>query len=137
MDFPHMAFHPFAICAFIAFGVFAYVTIRTKPDLPTFIGAINSVGASPTALTVLFIGCVMLVMCKTYSLDSTVAGTIVGCGINMLTNQFTKGHTDSSGKTSSDTTNVPPTTTVSSSTATNQVGTSNEPPSPPTISSTP
>ena len=106
-----MTFHPFAICAFIVFGIFAYITIRTKPDLPTFIGAINSVGAQPTGITVLLIGCVMLVLCKTYSLDSTIAGGIVGCGINMLTNQFSKTHVDASGAVTSDTTipNTPPT----------------------------
>lgn len=129
----HIAFHPFAICAFIAFGIFAWVCIRTKPDLPTFIGAINSVGSSPTAITVMMIGCVMLVMCKQYGLDSTIAGGIIGVASNRLTTQFSKSHTDTTGNNiTSDTTNVPPITTTSTTAATNQVGTSNEPTPPPT-----
>ena len=105
-----MIFHPFAICAFVLFGVFAYIAIRTKPDLPMFIESMNSVGAQPTGVFVLVVGCVMLVVCKTYALDSTIAGGIVGCGINMLTNQFTKQHTDSAGNTTTDTT-IPSTPT--------------------------
>lgn len=85
-----MIFHPFAIMAMAMMALFCYLVIRTKSDLPTFITSLNSVGAQPVGMSVLCVGCVMLVLCKQYDLDSTIAGGIVGCGINMLTNQFSK-----------------------------------------------
>jgi hypothetical protein len=85
-----LAYHPFTWIGFIFIGLFAYLVIRTKADLPTFITSLNSFGAQPVGIAVLSIGCVMLILCKQYDLDSTIAGGIVGCGINMLTNQFSK-----------------------------------------------
>ncbi len=84
------SFHPFAIIGFVFVALFVFLVIKTKADLPTFITSLNSIGAQATGLTVLVVGCVMLVLCKQYDLDSTIAGGIVGCGINMLTNQFSR-----------------------------------------------
>jgi hypothetical protein len=139
-ELPHLAFHPFAIVSFIFVLLFASIVLRSKPDLPTFIAAMNSVGAQPTALVTLLIGCVMLILCKSYSLSTDIAAGIIGCGINMLTNQFSKVHTDATGKVSNDTV-VPNTPTTLSSASNTQATTStpeatNVTPSPsPTISS--
>jgi len=129
----HLAFHPFAIVSFIFVLLFASIVLRSKPDLPTFIAAMNSVGAQPTALVTLLIGCVMLILCKSYSLSTDIAAGIIGCGINMLTNQFSKAHTDASGKTTNDTT-IPGTPTILPP-ASNAPEAANAPPSPPTIPS--
>lgn len=125
MTLPHIAFHPFAIVSFVMVALFASIVLRSKPDLPTFIAAMNSVGAQPTALITLLLGCTMLILCKSYQLSTDIAAGIIGCGINMLTNQFTKAHTDSTGATSTDTQSPPPTSQ----------GSNNVPPSPPTIPS--
>jgi len=127
----HFAFHPFAIVSFIFVLLFASIVIRSKPDLPTFIAAMNSVGAQPTALVTLLIGCVMLILCKTYSLSTDIAAGIIGCGINMLTNQFSKAHTDAAGKTTNDT--VIPSTPTTLPPASNTPETPNA--TPPTIPS--
>lgn len=100
--------HPFAIASFVILALFASIVLRSKPDLPGFIAAMNSVGAQPTALITLLLGCTMLLLCKQYSLSTDIAAGIIGCGINMLTNQFTKAHVDSTGKITSDTQTPPP-----------------------------
>lgn len=98
-----MHYTAFQISLFIVLVIFAIMIFRGKTDLPQFISSINSVGSQPTAITVLIIGCVMLVMCKIYGLDSTIAGGIIGVSSNMLTNMFVKSHTDNSSKPSQDT----------------------------------
>jgi hypothetical protein len=120
-------------------ALFASIILRSKPDLPTFINAMNSVGAQPTALITLMLGCTMLILCKTYSLSTDIAAGIIGCGINMLTNQFSKTHVDPTGKITQDTTipntpTTPPTTNLQPS-ATNQEGPSDES-SPPAATTT-
>lgn len=75
------------------------VVFRTKGDLPTFIAALNSIGSQTVALIVLVVGCVMLVVCKLYGLDSTIAGGIIGVASNMLTNIFKESHTTNAGGT--------------------------------------
>ncbi len=52
-----------------------------------FIAATNVIGTQPFALVVLIVGFWMLLDCKTYGIDTTVAGGVIGCGINMLTGQ--------------------------------------------------
>jgi hypothetical protein len=97
-----MHYTAFQISLFMVLIIFAIMIIRGKTDLPQFIGAINSVGSQPTAITVMMIGCIMLVMCKIYGLDSTIAGGIIGVASNMLTNMFVKTHTDNAGNKSQD-----------------------------------
>ena len=52
-----------------------------------FITTTNIISTQPFALIVLVIGFWMLICCKTYGIDTTVAGGVIGCGINMLTGQ--------------------------------------------------
>lgn len=100
----HEWFHPFAIIAMVLTFLLLYVTIRTNCDLPTLVKSLNTLGAQPTGITVLTIGCVMLVLCKQYGLDPTIAGGIIGCGTTTLLNQFSKHPSDlPPGSVSSDT----------------------------------
>jgi len=71
--------------------------------MQSLINAINSVGSQVIAMFVLVIGCVMIIVCKRNGIDPTIAGGIVGCAINMLTNMFVK-HVDSSSKSINETT---------------------------------
>ena len=81
-------FHPFVFISIWGMALLTILIFRTKADLPTFITALNSVGEQPTAIVVIIIGCVMLVMCKEFGMDSTIAGGIIGVGSNMLQNKF-------------------------------------------------
>lgn len=60
----------------------------TRIDFPTFIAALNSINSQPFALMVLGIGFWMLVECKKWGIDTTIAGGVIGCGVNMLQAQL-------------------------------------------------
>lgn len=68
-----------------------------------FIEALNSINSQIIALTVLLIGCTMVVVCKRNGIDPTIAGGVIGVASNMLTNMFTK-HNESNGKSTTETT---------------------------------
>lgn len=100
---PHITFIPFQFFFLGIFILFVITLFRSpKMSIPETITALNSVGSQPTALLVLVIGCMMLIECKLYGLDATIAGGIIGVASNMLTNMFAKSHTDSTGKTTVD-----------------------------------
>ena len=74
---------------FLGMFVLLLVTIvRSKPTIQEVITAANTIGNNPTAILVLVIGCIMLIESKINGLDSTVAGTIIGYGGNMLQSQI-------------------------------------------------
>lgn len=84
----HHLFHPFAFIAAWGMLLLTFLIIRAKADLAAFVDSINAIGEQPFAIIVIIIGCVMLVECKTYGLDSTIAGGIIGVGSNMLQNKL-------------------------------------------------
>lgn len=100
-------YHPVAVLAMLLI----FILIFTKRiDFQGFIATVNSVGSQPTAITVLFVGCIMLVECKKNGIDPTIAGGIIGVASNMLTNMFVKSHTEQpSGKSTQDIGTVPAT----------------------------
>lgn len=49
-----------------------------------FVNAINTLANKPWAIIVLSIGCGMLVCCKKWGIDTTIAGGIIGVASNML-----------------------------------------------------
>lgn len=57
-----------------------------------FVTALNAIASSPLAIVVLTIGCVMLILCKKWGIDTTIAGGIIGVAGNMLTTNVTKAH---------------------------------------------
>ena len=84
----HNLFHPFVIIGVWAMASWSVLVWRTKGDLPAFIDAINHLGDQWMAIIVISVGCIMLVMCKEFGLDSTIAGGIIGVGSNMLQNRI-------------------------------------------------
>lgn len=84
----HHLFHPFAFIAAWGMLLLTFLIVRSKADLAVFVDSINAIGEQPFAIIVIIIGCVMLVECKTYGLDSTIAGGIIGVGSNMLQNKL-------------------------------------------------
>ena len=50
-----------------------------------FVQAINALTNQVWGLLTLTIGCIMLVATKKWGIDTTIAGGIVGAGVNMLT----------------------------------------------------
>jgi hypothetical protein len=60
----------------------------SKLDFPSFIVAINSISTQPFALSVLVIGFWMLVECKKFGIDTTIAGGVIGVASNMLQSQL-------------------------------------------------
>ncbi len=60
----------------------------TRLDVPTLVVSLNSIGSQPFALLVLAIGFWMLVECKKWGIDTTIAGGVIGCGVNMLQAQL-------------------------------------------------
>lgn len=74
-----------------------------------FIRTTNTIGTQPFALIVLIIGFWMLVCCKVYGIDTTIAGGVIGVASNMLQSQIK----DASHLTPSD---LPPNSSVSQTT---------------------
>lgn len=62
------------------------------------VAAVNTIGSQVWAFFTLLIGCCMLIACKHFGIESSIAAGIVGAGINMLTHDIikttTKGGTD-------------------------------------------
>ena len=68
---------------------FILIVLRTqKIDLPTLVVAINSISSQPFALLVLMLGFWMLVECKKFGIDTTIAGGVIGVASNMLQSQI-------------------------------------------------
>lgn len=63
------------------------VTADKPTRLQNFVEAINSIADKPWALLVMCIGFAMLVSCKKWGIDTTIAGGVIGVASNMLTNQ--------------------------------------------------
>jgi len=60
----------------------------SRLDFPAFITAVNSISTQPFALSVLIIGFWMLVECKKFGIDTTIAGGVIGVASNMLQSQL-------------------------------------------------
>lgn len=86
--------HWFAIIILAAYG--ATITVmglrHTDSVLMRLVMAFNTLGNQPLALIVLCIGCLMVIACKIYSIDTTIAGGVIGCAVNMLTNPHRTAH---------------------------------------------
>lgn len=78
--------HPAAII-FLAVVIALFMLKFQGLTYPDFIDTTNSINPQTFALVVLVVGFWMLLDCKTYGIDTTVAGGVIGCGINMLTGQ--------------------------------------------------
>lgn len=52
-----------------------------------FIAAINAITNKPWAVLILLIGFAMLVSCKKWGIDTTIAGGVIGVASNMLTSK--------------------------------------------------
>lgn len=61
---------------------------RTHLDFPAFVTAVNNISSQPFALVVLVIGFWMLVECKKFGIDTTIAGGVIGVASNMLQAQI-------------------------------------------------
>ena len=79
--------HPVALL--FLFSIFFMMSLkRFNLDVPQFIAAVNSISSQPFALLVLVIGFWMLVECKKYGIDTTIAGGVIGVASNMLQSQI-------------------------------------------------
>lgn len=66
------------------------VTVDKPTHLQNFVDAINSIADKPWALLVMCLGFAMLVSCKKWGIDTTIAGGVIGVASNMLQNQVLK-----------------------------------------------
>ena len=82
----HNYFHPYVILSIYWSALLGYLIITDK--FVNFLDGLNHVADQWMAIVVIVVGCVMLVMCKEYGLDSTIAGGIIGVGSNMLQNKL-------------------------------------------------
>ncbi len=95
-------------------GLFTVIILRLqKTDLQGLVMAANQVSSQPFALIVLTMGFWMLVECKKWSIDTTIAGGVIGVASNMLQSQLKDAH-GTAILTDPDTTS---TTTVSTTSA--------------------
>ena len=53
----------------------------------TIILALNAIANKPWAVLILLIGFAMLVSCKRWGIDTTIAGGVIGVASNMLTSK--------------------------------------------------
>jgi hypothetical protein len=73
----------------VALLIFFLVFLRrTHLDFPAFVTAVNNISSQPFALLVLVIGFWMLVECKKFGIDTTIAGGVIGVASNMLQAQL-------------------------------------------------
>lgn len=79
--------HPLAILILL-FLFFMVALKRLNLDFPAFVVAVNNVNSQPFALLVLIIGFWMLVECKKFGIDTTIAGGVIGVASNMLQSQI-------------------------------------------------
>jgi hypothetical protein len=79
--------HPLAILMVI-FIFFMVAIKRLNINFPEFVVAVNSINSQPFALMVLIIGFWMLVECKKFGIDTTIAGGVIGVASNMLQAQI-------------------------------------------------
>lgn len=79
--------HPVALLLLVVL-LFMLGLKRLNLDVPQFIAAINSISSQPFALLVLIIGFWMLVECKKFGIDTTIAGGVIGVASNMLQSQI-------------------------------------------------
>ena len=83
---PALLEHPAAIL-FVSSVVCLFLLKFLGLSYQDFILTTNTVDVQNRAIMVLVVGFWMLIDCKTYGIDTTVAGGVIGCGINMLTGQ--------------------------------------------------
>jgi hypothetical protein len=67
-----------------------------------FVTALNAISSQPWAICILLIGCGMLIACKKWGVDTTIAGGIIGIAGNMLTSTVSKTHTGDGQATQQD-----------------------------------
>ena len=79
--------HPLFVLIMI-FLFFLVALRRMKLDFPAFVIAVNQINSQPFALLVLIIGFWMLVECKKFNIDTTIAGGVIGVASNMLQSQI-------------------------------------------------
>lgn len=77
------------VVIFFMAGLFVMISLKVNNiTIPALILAINSINSQPFALFVLIIGFWMLLECKKYGIDTTIAGGVIGVASNMLQSQI-------------------------------------------------
>lgn len=77
------------VALLLLIGLFFLIGLkRLKIDFPAFVVAVNNISSQPFALLVLIIGFWMLVECKKFGIDTTIAGGVIGVASNMLQSQI-------------------------------------------------
>lgn len=62
-----------------------------------FVMSLNAISSQPYAILILLIGFAMLVACKKWGIDTTIAGGVIGCATTMLQATVSKSHSDNYG----------------------------------------
>ena len=78
------------ILAVYATAVTVVAVRQTNGALMRLVMAFNALGSQPIAIMVLIIGCTMIIACRVYGVDTTIAGGVIGCAVNMLTSQVNR-----------------------------------------------
>lgn len=77
------------VVIFFIAAVFMLLVLKFQNiDIHGFILAVNSISSQPFALVVLMLGFWMLIECKKWSIDTTIAGGVIGVASNMLQSQI-------------------------------------------------
>lgn len=78
---------PVALLLLLAILLLVFLK-RMHIDFPAFVVAVNNINSQPFALFVLAMGFWMLVECKKFGIDTTIAGGVIGVASNMLQSQI-------------------------------------------------
>lgn len=68
------------------------VNVDKPTRLQNFITSINNIADKPWAFLILVTGFSMLICCKKWNIDTTIAGGVIGVASNMLQNQVKDSH---------------------------------------------
>lgn len=82
----------------------------TRTLTAELVSNLNAVSAQILSFFVILMGFAMLISCKKYQIDTTIAGGVIGCGVNMLQNKVPGDLTPGSKSTQTTTvqTVIPP-----------------------------
>ena len=73
---------------FALFGLLVFFIVKNKMTLDDVVNGLNKIGAQPTALLVMIIGCAAFKISHDLHADTNVAAGIIACAIGLLNKQF-------------------------------------------------
>lgn len=100
--------HAWMVIQPVEFAAVLVVAVWLTRNLTAeLVANLNAISAQVLAFAVILMGWGMLVACKRYGIDTTIAGGVIGVGSNMLQNKRPVEDTPNAATTVNETTTIP------------------------------